>query len=81
MRFREPPPPPKPPEDSDPVPARPPTEEERTLSFIEERLRAAGLNEMQAEAVARNHREFDWHDVVRALEAGADPGTVTDIYT
>lgn len=58
---------------------RPPTEAERTRSFIEQQLGLAGFNPFQAAALV--DAGADWHAAVRLIGRGCDHDTVIDILT
>ena len=58
---------------------RPPTDEERTRSWIEERFRALGFNTLQAEVLA--DAGADWHEAENLIIRGARHETVVDLLT
>lgn len=56
-----------------------PTPEERTRSWVEERLRSLGFNCLQAEALA--DASASWHEAENLLVKGADHDTIVDLLT
>ena len=59
--------------------ARAPTDAEKTETWVEERFRELGFNELQSRALAVVRA--DWHDAKRLLESGCSHLTAVDILT
>lgn len=58
---------------------RPPTQEERTRSWVEERFRELGFTTSQAAALADSGA--DWHQAENLIIRGARHETVVDLLT
>lgn len=58
---------------------RSPTDEEKTETWVEERFRELGFNELQSRALTVVRA--DWHDAKRLLESGCSHLTAVDILT
>ena len=59
--------------------AREPNDDERTLSWVEERFSELGFNDMQSVALAE--AGADWHEAQRLIRGGCPVLTVVDLLT
>lgn len=63
----------------DPETGREPSEDERTVSWVEERFRELGFNDRQAAVLA--DARADWHEAKRMLDRGCPHLDAVDILT
>ena len=61
------------------APARPPTEKEMVDTWVEERLRALGFDEVQS--VTLRIARADWHQAARMLDMGCEHDLVVRVLT
>lgn len=58
---------------------RVPSDDEKTLSWVEQQFRTLGFNELQAVALA--DAGADWHEAQRLIRSGCPYLTVVDLLT
>ena len=58
---------------------RVPSDDEKTLSWVEQQFRTLGFNELQAVALA--DAGADWHEAQRLIRSGCPFLTVVDLLT